>query len=75
MDYEPTMEGEREDMSDIFQQLLEVAAAEEEGDDEYHGMMTHGFERLLSLTFHQMLSKATQRLKLTLAAKEEVQRK
>jgi hypothetical protein len=36
MDYEPTTEGESEDMPDIFQQLLEAA---EEGDDEFHGMM------------------------------------
>jgi hypothetical protein len=38
MDYEPTTEGESEDMPDIFQQLLE--AAEEDGDDdgdEFHG--------------------------------------
>ena len=32
MDYEPTTEGESEDMPDIFQQLLE--AAEEDEDDD-----------------------------------------
>jgi hypothetical protein len=60
MEYEPTTEGEGEDMPNIFQQLLD--AAEEEGDDgdEYHGMLVHIPRRLLSLILHQMRSKATQ---------------
>jgi hypothetical protein len=49
MDYEPTTDGESDDMPDIFQQLLE-AAEEEEGDgedDEFHGMMKYSPDNLL----------------------------
>jgi hypothetical protein len=63
MDYEPTTEGESEDMPDIFRQLLEEAEEAEEGeydDDEYHGTMAHGPDRLLALSLHQMRSKAMQ---------------
>lgn len=42
MEYEPTTEGESEDMPDIFQQLLEAAEEEDEEEDEYHGMMAYG---------------------------------
>ena len=41
MDYEPTTEGESEDMPDIFQQLLEAAedGEDDDEDDEFNGLM------------------------------------
>lgn len=51
MDYEPTTEGESEDMPDIIQQLLEAAEeADEDEDDEFHGLTEHNPDRFLSLT-------------------------
>jgi hypothetical protein len=52
MDYEPTTEGESENMPDIFQQLLEAAEEEDGGDedDEFHGMMEHSRDKFLALT-------------------------
>ena len=51
MEYEPTTEGESEDMPDIFQQLLEAAEEEDDdGDDEFHGLMQHKPNTLLVLT-------------------------
>jgi hypothetical protein len=51
MDYEPTTEGESEDMPDIFQQLLEAAEEDEDDDsDEFHGSTEHSLGNLLALT-------------------------
>jgi hypothetical protein len=52
MDYEPTTEGESEDMPDIFQQLLEAAEEEDDGDedDEFHGLMEDSPAKILALT-------------------------
>lgn len=48
MDYEPTTEGEGEDIRDILQ-LLEEEAEEEDDDEEYHGMILCGFGSFLAL--------------------------
>jgi len=53
MDYEPTTEGESEDMPDIIQQLLEAAEEaddDDDDDDEFHGLTEHNPDRFLSLT-------------------------
>jgi hypothetical protein len=50
MDYEPTTEGESEDIPDIFQQLLEAAEEEEDDDDEFHGLIEHSLDNILALT-------------------------
>jgi hypothetical protein len=53
MDYEPSTEGESEDMPDISQQLLE--AVEEGGygggHDQFHGVMKHSPDKFVALTF------------------------
>jgi len=47
MDYEPTTEGEGEDVRDILQLLEEEA--EDDDDEEYHGIILCGFGSFLAL--------------------------